>query len=69
MTIEDVLREHTAHDKESFERLDARLDKLERLIATVAAAQQKQVGFFAGVAAAVSVIVTGIVLVVQWLKP
>lgn len=75
LTVEDILREHTANDDNNFARLgdrldrfDARLDRLEALIATVATAQQKQVGFFAGVAAAVSVIVAGIMFAVQWLK-
>lgn len=66
--VEKVLREHTQHDRESFERLDGRLDRLEGMIQQVAERQQKQVGFFAGVAAAVSAIIAAAAFAINWMR-
>jgi len=67
-SMEQALRDHTAHDKDSFERLDKRLDKFELMLATVAERQSRQVGFFAGIAAAVTAFIGAIALLLQWLR-
>jgi ribulose 1,5-bisphosphate carboxylase large subunit-like protein len=66
--VEKVLREHTEHDRESFQRLDERLDKLEEMIKQVAERQQKQIGFFAGVTATVSALIAAAAFFINWMR-
>lgn len=67
--IEDILKEHTAQDRESFERLSSELTELRKDVTEVKLALQKQKGFFAGIVFVVSAIAGAIALGISWMKP
>ena len=84
MDVESILKEHTAQDRESFEKLSSDLAALREDITEVKVmlqqaakredltevklALQKQRGFFAGITFAVSAVAGAIALAVAWLK-
>lgn len=75
MNVEDILKEHTAQDRLSFEKLSSELAEqrqemaeLRKDVIEVKLALQKQKGFFAGVVFVVSAIATAIALGISWMK-
>lgn len=79
MDIEDILKEHTAQDRESFEKLSGELAALRKDVSDVKLtllndvtevklALQQQKGFFAGVVFVVSALAGAIALAISWIK-
>lgn len=68
MSIENRFEEHTAQDRETFEKLSDELAALRRDMLEVKLALQNQKGFFAGIVFVVSALAAVITLGIAWIK-